>query len=165
MVIVFDYSVLFSFVLFELLHNHKHHLQNRLRSRLGRVPRNLPGLGRVVLRLTSHLIDVLKGKTTLGKKRSPQWPKVRAEHLRKCKFCMVCGGTKKLEVHHIKPFHLDPSLELEPTNLITLCEAKKRGINCHLLVGHLGNYRQENPQVLDHAQFLNAALATKSLKD
>lgn len=56
-----------------------------------------------------------------------------------------------MRVHHVVPFHVDPSRELDPSNLMTLCEAKKYGINCHLLVGHLGNWRRWNPFVWLHA--------------
>ena len=87
-----------------------------------------------------------KAKTT-GKKRSNQWPKVRKQHLSLSPACEVCGGTKKLEVHHKKPFHLHPELELDLSNLITLCENDKNGVNCHLLFGHLGSYRSLNPDV------------------
>jgi hypothetical protein len=58
---------------------------------------------------------------------------------------------KKLEVHHIKPFHLHPELELEPKNLITLCENKSDGVNCHLLFGHLGSFRSFNVRVISDA--------------
>ena len=34
--------------------------------------------------------------------------------------CARCGGTNALVVHHIKPVHVDPTLELAPDNLITL---------------------------------------------
>jgi hypothetical protein len=61
--------------------------------------------------------------------------------------CSVCDGKKKLEVHHKMPFHLHPALELDPGNLITLCENKADGVNCHLLFGHLGNFKSYNPQV------------------
>jgi len=54
-------------------------------------------------------------------------------------------------VHHVVPFHLAPDLELEPGNLLTLCESKKYGINCHQLIGHLGNYRRWNPSVREDA--------------
>jgi hypothetical protein len=43
---------------------------------------------------------------------------------------------------------MDKSLELTPDNLITLCESKKYGITCHLFVGHRGNYRLFNPDVV-----------------
>ena len=74
--------------------------------------------------------------------RSSQWPKVRAEFLKTHSTCAVCGSTKKLQVHHIEPYHLHPELELDPKNLITLC--KKH----HLEFGHGGNYKYENPGIL-----------------
>lgn len=91
--------------------------------------------------------DRVQGKAPKGAKRSSKWRKVRREHLKKHHKCAVCKSTRKLEVHHIIPFHLAPDLELEPKNLITLCENNKYGINCHLLIGHLGNYRRTNPNV------------------
>ncbi len=57
------------------------------------------------------------------------------------------GGTKKVEVHHIQPFHIRPDLELDPSNLLTLCEAKRYGVNCHLAWGHAGDYRAVNTDV------------------
>jgi predicted HNH restriction endonuclease len=48
-----------------------------------------------------------------------------------------------LEVHHVKPFHLFPQLELDPANLMTLCED---GGNCHFMVGHLKDWRRYNPK-------------------
>jgi hypothetical protein len=83
-----------------------------------------------------------------GACRSSRWPSVRKAFLLKNPFCLVCEGNKKLEVHHIKPFHLTPNLELDPTNLITLCENNKDGVNCHLLFGHLGNFKSLNVNVV-----------------
>jgi hypothetical protein len=83
-----------------------------------------------------------------GLKRSGHWPAARKAHLAKHPLCEVCGGKKKLEVHHIKPFHLHPELELDPTNFITLCENDKDGVNCHLLFGHLGNFKSYNENVV-----------------
>lgn len=94
-----------------------------------------------------YLQDRIQGKAPKGKKRSKDWRSVRSQHLEAHPQCEICGGTSKVEVHHIIPFHIDDTLELDPKNLITLCERKKFGINCHLLVGHLGNYRRANPQV------------------
>jgi 5-methylcytosine-specific restriction protein A len=68
---------------------------------------------------------------------------------------------KKLEVHHIVPFHINPSLELDMTNLVTLCECKEDGINCHLFVGHLGNYRSYNPEVRVDAKTLSDKLRNR----
>ncbi len=78
--------------------------------------------------------------------RSPEWPTVAHAHLALEPGCMVCGHRGQgLQVHHIKPFHLYPELELDPSNLITLCEI--RGRDHHLLIGHLDNWESYNPQV------------------
>lgn len=97
--------------------------------------------------------DKWTGKAPKGAKRSGKWPKVRDEHIKSNRECVCCGGTKTVRVHHVVPFHVDPSLELDPSNLVTLCEAKKYGINCHFLVGHLGNWQKINPAVAIDAAF------------
>jgi len=84
--------------------------------------------------------------------RSSKWPTVRKHHLIANPTCAVCGGTEVLEVHHIEPFHLNPELELDPTNLITLCESKKNGVTCHLFFGHCGNYKSFNKNVEEDAK-------------
>lgn len=78
--------------------------------------------------------------------RSPQWRAVREQFLTD-KVCACCGGRVKLVAHHILPFHVAPESELDQGNLIALCEAEKYGINCHLLMGHLGDFRDWNPLV------------------
>ena len=108
--------------------------------------------------LADHVKDVLKGKAPVRKTRSSKWGKVRETHLESNPNCAVCEGDKELNVHHIRPFHLHPELELEPTNLITLCESTKHGINCHLLIGHLGNFRNINPHVLEDVTTWNSRL-------
>ena len=97
--------------------------------------------------------DVIQGKAELGKKRSSRWPTVRKHYLEVNSVCAVCGGNSKLEVHHIVPFHVDNSLELDPNNLITLCESKSYGVVCHLFVGHLGNYKNINSNVREDAAY------------
>lgn len=91
--------------------------------------------------------DQWTDRAPVGAKRSPQWHGVQQAHLAANPRCVCCGGTNDLRVHHIEPFHLRPDLELDPQNLITLCESKRFGINCHLLLGHLGNWRRWNPLV------------------
>ena len=86
----------------------------------------------------------MEGKAPKGKRRSYKWGSLRKRILKDQPYCSLCGSRSKLEVHHIVPFHEDHSLELVESNLIVLCENKKYGINCHLLVGHLGNYRRSN---------------------
>lgn len=92
--------------------------------------------------------DVLKGKP-LSKPRSSKWSKVRNNLVAERVKCAACGGEERLEVHHIKPFHLHPELELEPSNLIVLCESGSGGMNCHLAIGHLGSYKSFNVEVIN----------------
>lgn len=77
--------------------------------------------------------------------RSPQWPAVRAAHLALCPSCAACGGREHLQVHHKKPVHMFPELELEPANLVTLCEGPGRG--CHFIFGHLYSWHSFNKNV------------------
>lgn len=96
------------------------------------------------------LIDFFKGdQNPLAQNRSPLWAKCRKKHLKTNKTCAVCGGQDILRVHHIIPFHIAPDLELEPSNLITLCERKKYGVSCHLWFGHLGNWKNYNENVVN----------------
>lgn len=81
----------------------------------------------------------------LAEPRSPHWSKVRNEHLEKHPVCEVCGVKKPLNVHHIKPFHIYPDLELVDSNLITLCETPGR--NCHFVLGHLMNWSSWNVDI------------------
>jgi 5-methylcytosine-specific restriction enzyme A len=90
-------------------------------------------------------------KEPKGSKRSDKWPKARKAFLVDNPTCAMCGGNKKLEVHHIRPFHLHPDLELDPKNFVTLCENKKDGSNCHLLFGHLGSFKSFNVNVVQDA--------------
>lgn len=79
-------------------------------------------------------------------KRAVGWSKVRAEHLKNNPICAACGSDTGLEVHHIKPFHEFPELELDPNNLITLCNK-----SCHLYFGHLKYFQSWNPNVVEDA--------------
>jgi 5-methylcytosine-specific restriction enzyme A len=83
----------------------------------------------------------------LGHARSTRWPAVEHAHLQREGWCRHCGGTARLQVHHVAPFHLHPELELDDSNLITLCEDSGDGVECHLHVGHLGNWKNFNPAV------------------
>ncbi|MCP4394529.1 MAG: HNH endonuclease [Alphaproteobacteria bacterium] len=97
--------------------------------------------------LLKTVLDRVQGKAEKGQKRSSKWGKVRKQHLKDHPKCAVCESTKKCEVHHKIPFSLAPDLELDPKNLITLCENKRYGLNCHLCIGHLGNYKKFNDDV------------------
>ncbi|GCE15893.1 HNH endonuclease [Tengunoibacter tsumagoiensis] len=94
-----------------------------------------------------------------GRARSPEWPRVAHEHLRHEPACVVCGHLGKgLQVHHIKPFHLFPELELDPNNLITLCEIKGR--THHLLIGHLDDWESYNKRVREDTKLYSHQSAT-----
>lgn len=96
-------------------------------------------------------MDIEKQKTH-GKERSKDWPKARREFLKNNPICSVCERKTKLNVHHIKPFHLHPELELDPNNFTTLCENDKGGVNCHLHYGHLGNFKSFNVDVIKNSE-------------
>ena len=84
--------------------------------------------------------------------RSNKWPGVRKKFLEKHADCACCSSKKSLEVHHKKPFHGNPELELDENNLITLCDGSMR---CHLLVGHLGDWKSWNTEAqVDADQWL-----------
>ena len=87
----------------------------------------------------------------LGNRRSALWPKVRAAFLREHPVCAACGVSKDLELHHVRPYHLHPELELDFANLITLCDYAGRG--CHFCLGHLYDWRRWNPHVREDADW------------
>ena len=95
----------------------------------------------------------------LGLPRSSKWKKTRDEHLKKQPYCMICGSTKNLVPHHILPFHMDAAKELDPENLITLCEGN---FNCHLFFGHLKNWTRYNPNIIEDARVWREKLGVKS---
>src|SRR5688572_22333432 len=73
--------------------------------------------------------------------RSSGWQKLAHNTVVKHPYCAVCGGKHSLQVHHKKPFHLYPELELVKGNLIVLC------IRDHLVFGHLGDWKAYNPNI------------------
>ena len=89
-------------------------------------------------------------------KRSPRWPRCERAHLRIFPTCAACGARARVQVHHVIPFHVAPELELEPMNLITLCEPIGPGGH-HLALGHRGNWKKFNPTVRADAAALLAS--------
>ena len=81
------------------------------------------------------------GDRTLGGTRSGQWPKVRKEFVRKNPICAICGKKWFLNVHHVQPFHLNQTLELDENNLITLCRTD------HFSWGHFYAWKSFNKDV------------------
>jgi hypothetical protein len=106
-------------------------------------------------------LQIERAKVPVGMQRSDKWPGVRAAWLKIQPKCAVCDGVEKLEVHHQKPFHLHPELELDERNFITLCEANKEGFDCHLGYGHLGCFRSFNVDVVVDAAIWNAKIKNR----
>jgi 5-methylcytosine-specific restriction endonuclease McrA len=97
----------------------------------------------MLARLTTWLGDRIAGRPHA--QRSPRWPRLRAVFLAACPCCAACGTRQGLEVHHVRPVHRFPHLELAWDNLLTLCG------RCHLFVGHLGSWDSWNPEVVGDA--------------
>lgn len=113
----------------------------------------------MIYRFIQWLKDWWRGIAYLGSVgRSREWSRMRIEWLKEYPNCAVCNGTKKCEVHHKESFHLHPEKELLKSNFITLCEAKKYGITCHLFAGHRGNYRNENLNIEENVRYLKGIL-------
>lgn len=91
--------------------------------------------------------------------RSPKWQSVRKQHLEDYPKCIICGRSKKLEVHHIKPVHLFPELELERTNLVTLCADP-----CHFVFGHLFDFKSWNKDLIDDSEKYSSKIKFRPYK-
>jgi 5-methylcytosine-specific restriction endonuclease McrA len=99
-------------------------------------------------------------KSLFFDKRSPKWSDVRKEHIKYQPYCQACGRKEDLEVHHIIPVHKDPSKELDPNNLITLC-----GKTCHLMFGHLMDYKSWNPNVEEDSELYLSKIKMRPYHD
>lgn len=89
-----------------------------------------------------------------GESRSSTWSKVRDEFVMDNPVCSACNTKQNLNVHHIVPFAVRPELELDTTNLITLCREH------HFKIGHDPDgpwkpakpaWTRYNPNVREHA--------------
>jgi 5-methylcytosine-specific restriction protein A len=103
--------------------------------------------------MRSHLPHMMESR------RSPQWRRVRQNHIAHFPSCAACGVTKNLEVHHVLPFHVFPEKELDPTNLLTLCETPSH--NCHFLFGHCLHWQAYNPNVIEDAARIFASIQSR----
>lgn len=94
-------------------------------------------------------------------RRSPRWDDVRDMYIATHESCAACGSMEKIQVHHIKPFHIYPELELEESNLIALCMSENE---CHLSLGHGGSFRCYNPNIKkDSENFLKSSSEERKL--
>ena len=77
-----------------------------------------------------------------------EWRKVRNEHIEHESCCQMCALTRKLEVHHVQPWHIAPDLRYDLENLITLCR------ECHFRFGHYLNWKLSNPEIRSMCKFI-----------
>jgi len=96
---------------------------------------------------------------TKASSRSPKWAyfrtKLLVKHRAAGKGCEACGSKVGLQLHHIVPFNVNPKRELDPTNIIVLCEFVG-GLECHELLGHGDNWKRYNPRIREDAAALMA---------
>ena len=103
-----------------------------------------------------------------GSERSGKWSAVERAQLASHPNCQRCGRTPeqcekadmKLQVHHKRPFHAHPELELDPDNLITLCD------ECHGTDAHLDrHYKSWNPLIEQEAKLHRAMVEARPTTD
>lgn len=95
--------------------------------------------------------------------RSPEWSTVRNDFIESGNdFCAACGKKASwklgLQVHHIIPFSVNHKLELESSNLITLCDKH------HLWMGHLGYFQSWNPTVVEDCELMLRKILNRPTK-
>lgn len=94
---------------------------------------------------------------TIGHGRSSHWPAIEKAFRKVHPQCVCClvPSTKHVQIHHRFPFHYcvalgRPDLELDPRNLITLCEWPSHpSPDHHLLIGHLDSFRSSDLDVAE----------------
>jgi len=104
-----------------------------------------------------YLIGLIGGQDKPA--RSPKWAKFRREFLKRNPACAGCGTKTKLEVHHIRPYHLFPNLELDENNCVVLCDQSSG--SCHLVLGHLKDWTSWNESVLEDAKIYYQKVQTR----
>jgi len=70
-----------------------------------------------------------------------KWRKVRNKWIKDHPYCALCKDTKKLEAHHVIPWHQSAVLRYDSSNLITLCR------HCHFRFGHWRNWKGSNTRI------------------
>lgn len=81
--------------------------------------------------------------STSGVRDSYSYHKAMKKYLLNNPSCAFCGRTSKVDVHHKVPVSVCPERASDDTNMITLC----RKPQCHLVVGHLGNFKKYNSKI------------------
>lgn len=77
--------------------------------------------------------------------------KAMKEYKQKNPCCEYCGRRKMVDVHHIQSVKDRPDLAGVSSNFLSLC----RKPQCHLIVGHFGNWKTINPNSRQICQLKN----------
>ena len=100
----------------------------------------------MIQRLLQFLKDKWRGNL-FGAARSSQWSQTKRDfEILHPKICPVCGTKKKIELHHLKPFHLSPELENDFNNLMWGCR------DHHYFVYHLMSWKSFNINAKEDAK-------------
>lgn len=92
-----------------------------------------------MIKTIKHLKNLVSHQfRSIGQKRSSHWRSLEKSILSASPTCAACGSNIRLQVHHKVPFHINPELELEKSNLIVLCMSPKE---CHYKLGHGENFK------------------------
>lgn len=103
--------------------------------------------------------ELVTEEVLLGVPRSPKWRKLKLEYQSQFPTCAACGTKRCINIHHILPVWKFPHLELVWENLISLCDEGEH--NCHLHLGHLHNFKSYNPDIVEHAKLMLAAVLAR----
>jgi len=79
---------------------------------------------------------VVRNKQYKKARRAYKTHKVMQQYRSEHTECAWCGRKKKLDVHHLVPVSVAPERADNYSNMIMLC----RKPQCHLQIGHNGNY-------------------------
>lgn len=104
----------------------------------------------------------MRNPTHVTKHWRDQWATRKAllAHRKENPVCALTGSTKNLQVHHIIPVSIDPTLAADSSNLITLTR------DVHFVVAHGGNWKNFNPDIILSIQMLQAfTVVTKAHDD
>ena len=117
-------------------------------------------------------VEADKEHAKLDSERSPGWGRFSDHCIDLHPFCTACGLSREdgkksgnmLASHHKFPFHRMSAAqrgsaiaggEFDPNNIIVLC------FRHHLSIGHLGNWKHDNPNVDDDAKKFAKALKAR----
>ena len=92
-----------------------------------------------------------------GVPRSSKWSAVRDNFLKENPDCEACG-VKAEVAHHVYPYSFKPELELDESNLISLCDI------CHMCLAHLKSFKRFDPDIKEVARAFRQKIKSVIIK-